>query len=140
MVTLKVVRLGCPARLRIVKPRDAFRVLQPLARGLDREYFWRLDLDSRRRLLGCELVAVGTLDAVLIHPREVFKGALLGNAHHVIVAHNHPSQDLRPTKADRFLTDRLCAVGLLMGIEVFDHLVLCDDRFFSLRRAGMIRL
>lgn len=137
MVTLKVVRLGCPARLRIAEPRDAFRVLQPLARGLDREHFWRLDLDSRRRLLGCELVSVGCLDASIVHPREVFKGALLNNAHSILVAHNHPSHDLRPSQADRRTTKQLLFVSLMLQVDLVDHLIVGDDRYFSFKKAGL---
>lgn len=136
MTRLRMTRAGLLPRKLVRTAEDAYRVFAPLARGLDREHFWRLDLDSRRRLLGCELVSVGSLDASIVHPREVFKGALLANAHSVIVAHNHPSQDARPSKADLQLTRQLVLAGCLLQVELADHLVLTDDRFFSFKKAG----
>lgn len=139
MITnLRVVRAGLVPRRPIRSAEDAYRVLSPLARGLDREHFWRLDLDSRRRLLGCELVSVGSLDMSIVHPREVFKGAFLNNAHSVMVAHNHPSQDLQPSLADRKLTRQLLLVGCLFQVELVDHLILADDGYFSFKKAGLL--
>lgn len=136
--SLRVVRLGLLPRRRVLTARDAFQVLAPHARGLDRECFWRLDLDSRRGLLGCELVSMGSLDASIVHPREVFKGALLNNACKVMVAHNHPSLDPRPSGADRQLTKQLALAGFLLGVELVDHLVLAEDRYFSFRQARLL--
>lgn len=138
ITSLRVVRSGLPPRRFIRTAEEAYQVLRPLARGLDREHFWRLDLDSRRRLIGCELVSVGSLDASIVHPREVFKGALLSNAHSVMVAHNHPSQDLRPSQADRRTTRQLLFVGCMLQIDLVDHLVLGDDRYFSFKKAGLL--
>lgn len=135
---LRVVRMGLPPRVRVRSAADAFRVLSPLARGLDREHFWRLDLDSRGGLLGCELVSVGSLTASIVHPREVFKGALLNNAARVMVAHNHPSLDLRPSGEDRQVTKRLLLAGFLLGIELEDHLIVAEDRYFSFKEAGFL--
>lgn len=139
MITcLRVVRSGSHPRRFIRTAEDAYQVLRPLARGLDREHFWRLDLDSRRRLIGCELVSVGSLDASIVHPREVFKGALLNNAHSVIVGHNHPSQDLRPSRADRQSTRQLLLVGCLLQVELVDHLIVGDAGYFSFKKAGQL--
>lgn len=138
MTSLRVVRAGLSPRAFIRTADDAYRVLYPLARGLDREHFWRLDLGSRRRLLGCELVSVGSLDMSVVHPREVFKGALLNNAHSVIVAHSHPSQDSRPSKADRQLTRQLLLAGFLLQVELVDHLIVTDDGYFSFKKARLL--
>lgn len=138
ITSLRVVRSGLPPRRFIRTADDAYQVLRPLARGHDREHFWRLDLDSRRRLIGCELVSVGSLDASIVHPREVFKGALLNNAHSVMVAHNHPSQDLRPSQADRRTTRQLLFVACMLQMDLVDHLVLGDDRYFSFKKAGLL--
>lgn len=135
---LRIVRSGRPASLCLIKPEAAYAALRPLAHGLDREHFWRLDLDSRRRLLGYELVSIGSLDSAIIEPREVFKGALLNNAHGVIVAHSHPSQDTKPSRADHRLTARLVLAGAILGVELVDHLIVSDDRYFSFRKAGLI--
>ncbi len=138
ITSLRVVRSGRPAGGIIRSAEDAYGVLRPLARGLDREHFWRLDLDSRRRLLGCELVSIGSLDASIVHPREVFKGALLNNAHSIMVAHNHPSHDLRPSQADRRTTKQLLFVSLLLQVDLVDHLIVGDDRYFSFKKAGLL--
>ena len=138
MTSLRVTRSGRLPRVHVRGAPDAYRVLRPLAAGLDREHFWRLDLDSRRRLLACELISIGSLDASIVHPREVFKGALLNNAHSVVVAHNHPSLDLRPSRADRQVTRQLLFVGFMLQVELVDHLIVGEDRFFSFADAGLI--
>ena len=138
ITSLRVVRSGLRPRQLIRSAEDAYRVLCPLARGLDREHFWRLDLDSRRRLIACELVSVGSLDASIVHPREVFKGAFLNNAHSIMVAHNHPSQDLRPSQADRRTTRQLLFVACMLQVDLIDHLIVGDDRYFSFKKAGLL--
>jgi len=138
MTRLRVVRSGLPPLRFIRSAEDAYKVLCPLARGLDREHFWRLDLDSRLRLIGCELVAVGSLDTTIVHPREVFKGALLNNAHSVMVAHNHPSQDMRPSNADRRTTRQLLLVSWLLQVDLVDHLIVGDAGHFSFKKARLL--
>lgn len=141
MTSLRVVRSGIASRQRIRSAEDAYRVLAPLARGLDREHFWRLDLDSRRRLIGCEVVAIGWLDGCPVHPREVLKGALLNNAHSFMVAHNHSSsQEARPSKADLNTTQRLLLAGCLLQVELADHLILTDSGYFSFKDARLLRV
>jgi DNA repair protein RadC len=138
ITSLRVVRTGRRPEQPIRSAEDAYRVLRPLARGLDREHFWRLDLDSRRRLIGCELVSIGSLDASIVHPREVFKGALLNNAHSIMIAHNHPSRDLRPSQADRRTTKQLLFVAYMLQVDLVDHLIVDDDGYFSFKKAGLL--
>jgi len=97
----------------------------------DREGFVVLHLDSRHRVRSIELVAVGTLNATMIHPREVFKGAILANAAAVLVAHNHPSGDLTPSAEDRAITSRLAEAGEILGIEVIDHVIVTNEGYLS---------
>jgi DNA repair protein RadC len=138
MTSLRLVRTGSLPRVRIMSPQDAYRVLKPLAYGLDREHFWRLDLDSRRRLLGCELISIGSLTASIAHPREVFKGAILSNAHSIMIAHNHPSQETSPSSADQWTTRRLRRAGHLLRIELLDHVILTDRDYFSFKEAHLL--
>lgn len=138
ITSLRLVRTGVVPRTRIKSAEDACGVLRPLAYGLDREHFWRLDLDSRGGLLGCEVVSIGSLDASIVHAREVFKGAFLNNAHHIMVAHNHPSQNPEPSKNDRLLTARLFLVGELVDVELRDHLILTDNRYYSFKDARLL--
>lgn len=119
-------------------PEEAFRFLAREARNLDREHFWRVDLDARNQVLGFEVVSVGTLTASLVHPREVFKGAILAGAGGILIAHNHPSGEEQPSREDREATRRLTEVGKLIGIPVIDHIILADRKFFCFRDHGLI--
>lgn len=139
-VLIRVRRRGrslCPT---IQGPTDVVSLLAPEARGLDRECFWRLDLDARNAVVAYELVSIGTLTAALVHPREVFKGALLANAAGVILAHNHPSDDVSPSPEDRETTARLKRAGELLGVPLLDHVILGSGApaYFSFREAGLL--
>ena len=119
-------------------PSTVSRLLQPLFESLDREHFVVLALDARNRPIGCNTVSIGTLSASLVHPREVFKFAILANAAAVILAHNHPSGEVSPSKDDIDLTRRLVQVGEVVGIEVLDHVVLGGQDFCSLKEQGVM--
>jgi len=119
-------------------PTAVFRQLQPLFAELDREHFVVLALDARNRPIGCNTVSIGTLSASLVHPREVFKFAILANAAAVILAHNHPSGEVSPSQDDIELTRRLVQVGEVLGIEVLDHIVLGGQYYCSLKEQGVM--
>lgn len=114
---------------------DVFRVILQDEPG---EVFGMLCLSTKNRVIGYHEVSRGTLDATLVHPREVFKAALLANAAAIIVAHNHPSGDPTPSADDIALTSRLMAAGTLLGVSVLDHIVIGDGRFTSFRDAGRL--
>ena len=119
-------------------PAEVARLLSPLLTGLDREHFVALALDCRNRPIGVNTVSVGSLSAAIVHPREVFKFAILANAAAIIVAHNHPSGDTTPSQDDIELTRRLMDAGRTVGIEVLDHLIVCDGEWVSLKQEGYI--
>jgi len=119
-------------------PAAVARQLQPLFDGLDREHFVVLALDARNRPIGCNTVSVGSLSASIVHPREIFKFAILANAAAVILAHNHPSEDVAPSRDDVELTRRLVQAGEVMGIDVLDHLVVGGTEFLSLKEKGLM--
>ena len=137
---LKVVRVG-KARLHL-PPIDcshhAAAVAAHLVADADRETFIAIHLDTKLRLLSAEVVAVGTLAATLVHPREVFKAALLANAAALVLAHVHPSGDPTPSRDDIELTRRLAAAGTLLGIDVLDHIVVGHGRYASFRELGLL--
>ena len=110
---------------------DAAKIIQTYLAGADREYFVLLMLDGKHRVNALNVVTIGSLTGALVHPREVFKPAVLANAAAVIVAHNHPSGDPEPSREDRELTDRLVQAGRLLGITVLDHVIVGEERFFS---------
>jgi DNA repair protein RadC len=97
------------------------------------EQFGVLLLDTKHRVLKTRRLSVGSLDASVVHPREVFRAAVLGGAAAVVLFHNHPSGDPTPSREDRVLTRRLMAAGDLMGIDVLDHVILADTRYVSIR-------
>ena len=98
-----------------------------------------LMLDTKNRVIGINTVSVGILDSALVHPREVFKPAILCNASSIILAHNHPSGDPSPSFEDQRVTKRIKEAGDLLGIEVLDHVVVGEQgRFCSLKERGMM--
>ena len=98
-----------------------------------------LCFDTRNNLINDD-VSVGTLNASLVHPREVFKKAILNNSSHVIVAHNHPSGDPTPSDDDIATTKRLIEAGKILGISVVDHIIVTQNNFVSLRNKGIINI
>jgi DNA repair protein RadC len=120
----------------LTTPRESAAVLVPLLQHEPSEVFAVLFLGTRQHVLAYHEVGRGTLDTVLVTPREVFKAAILANAAAVILAHSHPSGDPTPTPDDIALTRRLAAAGTLLGIEVLDHLIVADERYVSFRELG----
>ena len=122
--------------LQVRGPGDLAGLLRRELGGLDREHFLGLFLDARHRVVAVRTVSVGTLNASLVHPREVFRPAVALQAAAVIVAHNHPSGCARPSGDDLELTRRLARCGSLLGIELLDHLVVGDGEVVSIREHG----
>ena len=105
----------------------------------DREHFVVVLLDTKSAVIGITTVSIGILDSALVHPREVYKPAILSNAAAIILAHNHPSGDPTPSAEDRRITQRIHEAGQVLGIEVLDHLIIGDrTRFVSLKERGML--
>lgn len=130
---------GCrPSPDRYDSPSAAAEALQQILEHEAVEVCGMLCLTSRRGLVGYHELSRGTLDATAVHPREVFKVALLANARALIVGHNHPSGDPTPTAEDLAVTRRLVSVGSLLGVDVLDHIIIGHDRYLSLRHAGYI--
>ena len=122
----------------ITNSADAAAIVIPKLAGADREHCLTVLLDTRNHVIGINTVSIGTVSASLVHPREVFKPAMLANASSLILAHNHPSGELEPSQQDVELTTRLLEAGRLVGIELVDHLIICEQAHFSLRASGRI--
>lgn len=118
---------------------QAAALVQPALQGKKKEHFVALLLDARHRLIRLSPIAVGSLSASLVHPRELFKDAIAASAAAVILAHNHPSGDPHPSEHDVTLTKRLVQAGKLLGIEVLDHLIVGIDQVLSLKAMGIVR-
>lgn len=109
--------------------------------GQDREHFWSVGLDTKKSLKYAELVSLGTLDASLVHPREVFRNAVHKGASVLVTGHNHPSGNLQPSLNDRRLMEKLKAAGELLGIPVIDHVIIGPvdgSGFYSFNQQGLL--
>lgn len=137
---VQLVREGThTAPLKVISsPHDAYTLLRDWMADQDREHFCLLMLDTRHQVIGLNVVSIGSLNASIVHAREVFKPCLLANCAAVILAHNHPSGDPDPSQEDIALTTRLKQGGELLGIPVIDHLVIGDERFVSLKERGLL--
>lgn len=120
-------------RPQIGRPEDVVRLVAPHLRGEAKEHVLVVWLNGRHQVLGWEDVSVGSLTEALAHPREVFREAIRRGAAAIIVLHNHPSGDLRPSVEDWELTRRLYEVGELVGIPLVDHIIVADGEYYSLR-------
>ena len=123
-------------RVQIVNPRAAAEFLLPQYGNRPVEQFGVLLLDTKHRVLRTLVLSVGTLDASIVHPREVFGAAAVAGAAALVLFHNHPSGDPKPSQDDVQLTRRLAAAGVLMGIDVIDHVILADVRYYSFKEEG----
>ncbi|MDO8963049.1 MAG: DNA repair protein RadC [Coriobacteriia bacterium] len=127
------------ARPVVSTPEDVVRLCGTQLRGLDREHFWALILSTKNQLLRMSEVSVGSLNASIVHPRELFKEAVRVSAASIVVVHNHPSGDPTPSGADLQLTRRLARAGEVLGIELLDHVVIGDGgAHASLRDMGVL--
>jgi len=102
------------------------------------EYLLSLSLDSAGRLIARRTVTIGLLDVSLAHPREVFAGPLKDRAARVVIAHNHPSGEAEPSNQDIATTQQLIAAGQILGIALYDHLIVTDKGYYSFRQNGLI--
>ena len=125
-------------RPQISTPDEVARLMAPMCKGLDREHFWALALNTKNRLIRIIEVSIGSLNASIVHPRELFKDAVRASAASIIVVHNHPSGDPTPSGADIMLSKRLAKGGEVLGIEVLDHVVIGDPEHSSLRDLGLM--
>jgi len=107
-------------------------------KGWTKEVFVAFYLDSRHKIISREIVAIGTLDMAIVHPREIFRTAILRNAAAIIIAHNHPSGATDPSMEDTSLTDTVREAGRVIGIQVLDHVIVSNDGFYSFADRGRI--
>jgi DNA repair protein RadC len=122
----------------IVKtPEDVASLIRSRLKGKKKEYFLALLLDTRNQLIKVSEISIGSLDASIVHPREVFKEAISASAAAVIFAHNHPSGDATASEDDINLTKRLAGAGEIVGIDVLDHIIIGDKKYLSLKREGL---
>lgn len=124
---------------KVKSPRDVANVFHKFFDGIDREQFVVACLNVKNEIVNLSVVSIGSLNSSIVHPREVFKVAVLSNAGSIIVCHNHPSGNTAPSAEDIAVTERLKNCGEMMGISLVDHIILGDDgEFLSLKEKGYI--
>lgn len=119
-------------------PEDVFDLLSREMSALDREHFRVILLNTKNKILGVRTVSVGSLNAAVAHPREIFKSAIEMSAQSIVLVHNHPSGLPEPSREDIIITSRLVDAGKILGIELTDHIILAGGNFVSLVEDGHI--
>jgi len=120
----------------LTDPEKVYRLIKSKLKDYHKEHFYIIALNSRGHSIA--EVSVGSLNASVVHPREVFTEAIKNKAASVVFAHNHPSGDPEPSEDDLLLTKKLVESGKILGIEVFDHIIVAKDGFFSFKNKGLI--
>jgi len=132
--------LYCPQSKRVLikGPEDVYEHLKPLMGSADKEIFVTLALNARNQVRRVFVISVGSLNASIVHPREVFSPLIRDSAAAAILAHNHPSGETDPSEDDLALTRRLVQVGELCGIAIMDHIIVGSKSFYSLKQNGFL--
>jgi len=125
-----------PKKITLLSPKEVAAYLQTKFGNQSKEHFVILLLNTKNQLIDMEVVSVGTINASLVHPREVFVSAIHKLATSIILAHNHPSGDPTPSTEDVLLTKRLVEVGTVMDIHVLDHVVITGQEYYSMKEKG----
>lgn len=143
---LAAVELGRRTLVRAVADRPRLNTPRQMAAYLLPQYgagaverFGIVMLDTKHRLIRIKIVSLGSLDTTVVHPREVFREAASASAAAIVLFHNHPSGDPSPSPDDIALTTRMVSAGDIMGIDVVDHLILSDQRYFSMLESGRLQ-
>lgn len=138
IVSLRMVKESSTlyANRQIRSPEDSYNLFKQFLTGLDRERHLILCLDTKNQPTSISTMSVGSLNATIVHPREIFKIAILSNAASIICGHNHPSGCPDPSSEDIKVTTRLQKAGEILGIEVLDHIIVGDDSYVSLKEKG----
>jgi DNA repair protein RadC len=130
-------RLNSGQKPEILSAEDVWKLSTDI-RNSKKEHFLAFYLDAQNKLIERQIISIGTLNASLVHPREVFEPAITLHAASIIVAHNHPSGDIKPSDDDLAITKRLIEAGKILGIELVDHIIFSESGFLSLRDKNLI--
>ncbi|OME80086.1 DNA repair protein RadC [Paenibacillus sp. FSL A5-0031] len=122
----------------IRKPQDAFQIAKDFFGSEDREHCILICLDTKNKVNAIQTIGIGSLNAAIVHPREVFKVAILSNSASIIFAHNHPSSDCSPSQQDCEITERIKQAGEIIGIELLDSVIVSEENYFSMKEQGLM--
>lgn len=122
----------------VSSPEDVAKVFQQYIGKSDREYFAILMLDTKNHINAIHTVSIGSLNSSIVHPREVFKAAILHNSSAIVLGHNHPSTNCQPSMEDTDTTRRLVDASNILGIKILDHVIVSEISYFSFKEQGLI--
>jgi len=122
----------------IKNPESVVKAIRASIKDKAKEHFKLILLNPRNKIIGISTISIGTLNASLVHPREVFKDAIIHSAASVVLAHNHPSGDPEPSEDDLKITKKLVDSGKILGVEVIDHIIIAKNGFKSFKEEGLI--
>lgn len=134
----RISRLIPEERLTVRSPQDAAEFMMDELQHLTQEHFVCLFLNTKNEVIGKETIFVGSLNASIVHPREIFRKAIQRASAAIICFHNHPSGDPTPSAEDRHVTRRLKEAGKIVGIDVLDHIIVGEQRFYSMKEHGQL--
>ncbi|WP_088043209.1 DNA repair protein RadC [Bacillus sp. EAC] len=134
----RINRLQFDDRYRIKGPEDCANFMMDEMRFLEQEHFICLYLNTKNQIIARETIFKGSLNASIVHPREVFKEALRRSSSSIICLHNHPSGDPTPSREDIEVTKRLVECGKIIGIEILDHIIIGEHKYVSLKEKGYV--
>lgn len=120
-------------------PEDLVEFMSPEMISFDREHFCAVLLNTKNHIISVETVSIGTVNASLVHSREVFKQAITKSAYRIILVHNHPSFDPTPSPNDITITKELVRAGKIVGINITDHIIIGGEDYYSFREHGLLR-
>ncbi len=124
--------------VQVKSPQDVMRILGPEMATYACEHFCAVLLNTKNRIIAVEDISVGTINASLVHARELFRSAIQKNAYSLILVHNHPSGDPTPSTNDMDITAKMDQAGRILGINVTDHIIIAADRYYSFLDAGKL--
>ncbi|REH54725.1 DNA repair protein RadC [Tenacibaculum gallaicum] len=138
------IKLTEQEKIKILNSDDIYGIMQKILLreskiDQNREHFWVVGLENNNRILFIELISLGTINATLVEPMEVFSLALQKRAVKIMLCHNHPSGELTPSDNDKNLTDRLIQVGIIVNTRVIDHLIISDKSYLSFANTGLLQ-
>ncbi|MGG1515774.1 DNA repair protein RadC [Paenibacillus oryzisoli] len=134
----RLARSTFDVRPTIRSPKDIAEFMREDMRYLQKEHFVCLFLNTKNQILAKETLSMGSLNASIVHPREVFRAAIKCSSASIVCVHNHPSGDPTPSPEDVNLTARLVEAGSIIGIDVLDHVIIGDQRYISLKEQGLM--
>ncbi|MEP1488004.1 MAG: JAB domain-containing protein [Algibacter sp.] len=137
------IKLTEEEKIKILNSDDIYGIMQKVLLrenkiDQNREHFWVIGLANNNRILFIELVSLGTVNKTLAEPMEVFSFALQKRAVKIILCHNHPSGELKPSEGDKNVSDKLIQVGIIVDTEVLDHLIISDKSYLSFKDTGLL--